>query len=381
MEDKYLEIRPYNDIEATAAMQRIARHPLLDPISAYIFPDRDVSDLRKMIASICSVKDFQGSVMLKSIHSILAKTSNKLTYSGIENISSDKKHLLISNHRDILLDSGIIQTILFENNLPTSEMAVGDNLITEQFIEDVARSNKMIKVVRSNNPRELYNSSLLLSEYIRWVITSGKSSVWISQRNGRTKDGLDSTEQGLLKMFDMSASGDFANDFNELSIVPVSVSYEFEPCDHLKTKELYVSRRQKYTKAAGEDIVSILTGILENKGNIHFYFGEPLDFEDIKNAALMGKNEKFKALAEVIDKAIISGFHLWKNNYIAYDLISEDGEVYKSKYSEKDKEDFKEYCNAKISEIPGDKEELENIMLSIYANPVINRKKTDPLFL
>lgn len=368
------EIRPYNNDEIRPAMQRIARHPLLEPVLSYLFPERNIKEIRAEIASIDTIEDFQKHIMLKSIHSILDKTSNKLTYSGLENIKADKKHLLISNHRDILLDSGIIQTIMHDNNLPTSEMAVGDNLITEQFIEDIARANKMIKVVRSTNPKELYNSSLLLSSYIRYIITSGQSSVWIAQRNGRTKNGIDITEQGLLKMFDMSCSGSFTEGFKQLSIVPVSISYEYEPCDHLKTKEIYVSRRQKYVKAAGEDIVSILTGIVQEKGNIHIHFGKPISEEEIDSVSVLEKNDRFKALAEIIDKGIVGGFKLWKNNFIAYDILNETKE-YSSEYTNDEKEEFIKYYKNKISELFGDRDEIEEIMLSIYANPVLNIKR------
>lgn len=374
MIENFNEIRPYNNDEIRPAMQRISKHPLMDPILSYLFPEKNIRELRGEISSIDTIEDFQRHIMLKSIHSILDKTSKNLTYSGLENIRADKKHLLISNHRDILLDSGIIQTIMFDNNLPTSEMAVGDNLITEQFIEDIARANKMIKVVRSTNPKELYNSSLLLSSYIRYIITSGQSSVWIAQRNGRTKNGIDITEQGLLKMFDMSCTGPFTEGFKQLSIVPVSISYEFEPCDHLKTKEIYVSRRQKYVKAAGEDIVSILTGIVQEKGNIHIHFGEPISDSEIESVSKLEKNERFKALAEIIDKGIVGGFKLWKNNYIACDLLNNSDE-YISEYSIEDKEDFRKYFKNKISELFGDRDEIEEIMLSIYANPVLNSKR------
>ncbi len=374
MTDKFEEIRPYNNNEIKPAMQRIAKHPLLDPMLSYLFPERVIREVRAEIASISTIAEFQKQIMLKSIHSILDKTSNNLTFTGLENITIDRKHLLISNHRDILLDSGIIQTILHDNDLPTSEMAVGDNLITEQFIEDIARANKMIKVVRSTNPKELYNSAFQLSSYIRYIITSGKSSVWIAQRNGRTKNGIDLTEQGLLKMFDMSSKGSFVDSFNELSIIPVSISYEFEPCDHLKTKEIYVSRRQKYVKAAGEDIVSILTGIVQEKGNIHIHFGKPLKEEDISSVAGFEKNEKFKSLAEIIDKGIISGFKLWKNNYIAYDILNKTNE-FASQYSAQDKSEFVKYYKTKISELFGDRDEIEEIMLSIYANPILNLKR------
>ena len=216
--------------------------------------------------------------------------------------SDNKKNLILSNHRDITLDSAIIQIILFNHNIQTTEMAVGDNLITTPFIEDIARTNKMIKVVRSTSPREVYTTSQILSEYIRYNISSQRSSIWIAQRNGRTKDGIDITEQGLLNMLDMSGEGDFVKDFLDLNIMPVSISYEYEPCDLLKTMELYISRRKKYIKSPHEDLNSILTGIMQFKGNLHIEFKEHLNIEDVEKAANVDKKEKWKDVQHTLTR-------------------------------------------------------------------------------
>jgi len=273
-----------------------------------------------------------------------------------------------------MLDSAILQAILFETGLSTSEMAVGDNLITDPLLEDIARVNKMIKVVRNTNPREIYASSVLLSEFIRKRVSNEESSVWIAQRNGRTKDGFDLTEQGLLKMLDMSGNGNFTKDFSELSIVPVSVSYEYEPCDILKARELYISKRQKYIKSEGEDLNSILTGIMQYKGGIHFNFCKLISEEEIQGCSLMEKNERFKSLGEIMDRKILSTFHLWPNNFIAYDLLNSCSR-FSDRYTEIQKQKFQEYVAFKIADSEGDIKELEEIFLSIYANPIISKEK------
>lgn len=371
--DKFKEIRPYKGDEEAPALKRIATHPLLKNISAYLFPGKDPEEFRAFIASLKSVDDFQGKVMLSAIKKIVNDTAKELTYSGIEQLREDRKHLFISNHRDILLDSALIQVILFLNNIQTSEMAVGDNLITDSFLEDIARSNKMIKVVRSTNPRQLYTYSLLLSEYIRERVSSRESSVWIAQRNGRTKDGIDMTEQGLLKMLDMSSKGDFVKDFYELSIVPVSISYEYEPCDFLKARELYISRRTKYVKSPGEDLNSILTGIMQFKGNIHIDFREPLSLKDIEECARLEKNERFKALAETIDRRINEGYHIWNTSKIAYDILNST-QRFIADYTSEQRAAFESYCDFKISPFEGDADEFREIFLSIYSNPVKSQK-------
>ena len=164
------------------------------------------------------------------VSKILADTAKKLTADGLEYFKDDKKYLLLSNHRDIVLDSAIIQLIFYRYGLQTTQIAVGDNLITSLFIEDIARTNKMIKVVRGVTAKELYMSSKKLSDYIRHSITGNRSSIWIAQRNGRTKDGVDVTEQGVLKMLSMSGDGNFTNEFENLNILPVAISYQYEPC-------------------------------------------------------------------------------------------------------------------------------------------------------
>lgn len=375
--EKFSEIRPFNDFETREAMLRISKHPLLSPVIQYLFPDKNLYEMRELIASLKTVDEFQAKVMSDVIQKIISDTSRNLTYSDVERFKDNKKHLFISNHRDILLDSAIIQLIFFVNGIQTSEMTVGDNLITDVFIEDIARSNKMIKVERNKNPRDFYNSSILLSHYIRETITSGRSSVWIAQRNGRTKDGNDMTEQGLLKMFDMSApSGDFVEDFNDLSIVPVSISYEYEPCDILKAKELYISRRRKYEKAPGEDLNSILTGIMQFKGNIHVNFCDTITREELTWCSNMEKNDRYKNLSEIIDRKIISSYKLSKNNYIAYDLLNHSNK-YSSYYSESDRQSFLSYINYKLSGIDEGQKEIEEIFLTIYSGPVFNNERIE----
>lgn len=368
---RFDDIRPYNDTEVHPALERIVANPLFSNVAQYIFPGQDEDVFRQLLLSCHTKEDFQVKVMSQIVSRILAGTAKEVTFTGLEHFEGGKRHLIVSNHRDIVLDSAIIQLILYKHNVDTTEIAVGDNLITSSFIEDITRSNKMIKVIRSSNPREVYTTSKILSEYIRHNVANQISSVWIAQRNGRTKDGIDVTEQGLLKMFDMSGSGDFVKDFTELSIMPTSISYEYEPCDIFKAMEMYIGRRQKYVKAEGEDLKSILTGIMQFKGNIHISFNEPLTADEINSAAGLDKNERFKALGLAMDRKIISEYKLWKNNYIAYDILNSTNE-YASMYSVEEKEAFRTYMENKLVDVDADKAELEHIFLSIYANPVVS---------
>ena len=374
---KFESISPYSDAEAVEALGKVAENPVLAGVSRYFFPDKEPDFLKQLLKQVKSIDDFQILVMSKVVEWVLKNTAHNFSYDGVANIDVTKgKFLALSNHRDIILDPAITQLVLYRNNIPMTEIAVGDNLITNPFIEYLIRSNRMIKVVRGISARELYLSSQMLSEYIRLSITSGKSSIWLAQRQGRTKDGFDTTEQGLLKMLDMSGTSDFLANFRELNIIPMSISYEYEPCDVLKAREILISRTQKYVKADGEDLNSILTGIKQQKGNIHLNIGAPLTEEEIEAASLCDKNDRYQLIRHAVDIRVIEGYKLWKTNYIAYDIIGGEGK-YAGQYTEEEYAAFVEYMEKQLSTVEPelDRKELRQIFLGIYANPIVSKEK------
>ena len=373
-------IRPYTDEETVAAMERVSRHPMLPVISKYLFPDQPVGSLAQKLRSISSTDEFQDKVMIDVVESIIRNTSAGFTFSGTEHLESLAGHrfLAISNHRDIVLDPALVQYTMFRQGLPYTEICVGSNLLTSKLIEDLMRSNRMIKVIRGISARELYLSSQILSKYIRETITSGKGSVWIAQRAGRTKDGIDVTEQGLLKMFDMSGTGDFVQNFRELNIVPISISYEYEPCDILKAREVLISRTQKYVKTENEDLHSIMIGIKQKKGNVHLNFGTPLNDDEICAASLCDKNDRYQLIRQALDKRIIGGYRLWNTNYIAYDLFNKSFK-YAGKYTPEEADAFKAYTEYQLDQVEPtlDRDALRDIFLRIYGNPVLMKEKVE----
>ena len=254
-----------------------------------------------------------------------------------------------------------------------TEIAVGSNLLTNKYIEYLIRSNRMIKVIRGINARQLYLSSQVLSKYIRECITSGRSSIWIAQREGRAKDGIDTTEQGLLKMLDMSGTADFTTNFEELNIVPLSISYEYEPCDILKARERLISRTQKYVKGSREDLISIMTGIEQQKGNIHLNIGSPLTHDEIEAASCCNKNDRYQAIRHAVDVRIIEGYKLWKTNYIGYDMVNHTFK-YRDKYTPEDVAQFTDYVEHQLDKVEKSlcRADLRDIFLRIYANPVVS---------
>lgn len=373
---EYMDIAPFNDEEASAALTRLSNHPNTKWISKRIFPDQPDTLLGEILRNIHTVDEFQSIVMTKAIQWVIDHSVTQFTYDGLENLTSiEGKYLAMSNHRDIILDPAFLQLILLKNGLPDTQICVGDNLLKQKSVELLIRSNRMIKVIRGISARELYLSSQLLSKYIREVITSGTSSVWIAQRQGRTKDGMDTTEQGLLKMFDMSGTKDFTQNFKELNIIPISISYEYEPCDILKAREILISRTQKYVKTETEDLESIIQGIMQKKGNVHIHFGKPLSDEEIEKASLCDKNDRYQSIRHAMDVRIIDGYKLWKTNYMAYDIVTE-GSKYSSEYSPEELQAFKGYIEALLGKVEPelDRDELRDILLHIYSNPVLSKE-------
>ncbi len=374
--NEFENIRPYSDEEASLALSKVAEHPFVAQVSKIMFPDKDKDYLKNILSNIKTVNEFQELVMANFVRWVLKNTAKQFTYDGEEYLKNlNSRYLAISNHRDIILDPAITQIVLNENGLDLTEIAVGDNLLTNQYVEYLIRSNRMIKVIRGINARSLYLSSQLLSKYIRQSIISGKSSIWIAQKEGRAKDGLDKTEQGILKMFDMSGSKSFEENFAELHIVPLSISYEYEPCDIRKARETLISRYSTYKKSETEDLESIMMGIQQQKGNIHLSIAKPITREELAKADEKNRNEKYQMLRANIDQRIIEAYKLWPNNYIAYDLLHKQ-DKYKAMYTEEQMNKFLSYTEKQLSsvELELNKEELRDIFYGIYANPIVAKE-------
>lgn len=372
--NEFTDISPYTDAEAVEALGKLADHPAVVEVSKAIFPDKEPEFLRKILKSVKSIDEFQILVMNKAVEWVLSTTAHNFSYDGIGNLKKiNGKFLAMSNHRDIILDPAITQVVLYRNAIPMTEIAVGSNLLTNKYIEYLIRSNRMIKVIRGINARQLYLSSQVLSKYIRECITSGRSSIWIAQREGRAKDGIDTTEQGLLKMLDMSGTADFTTNFEELNIVPLSISYEYEPCDILKARERLISRTQKYVKGSREDLISIMTGIEQQKGNIHLNIGSPLTHDEIEAASCCNKNDRYQAIRHAVDVRIIEGYKLWKTNYIGYDMVNHTFK-YRDKYTPEDVAQFTDYVEHQLDKVEKSlcRADLRDIFLWIYANPVVS---------
>ncbi len=368
------DIRPFNPDEIPAAMQRIAGSSSFPILAAYVYPGEPLEEVRKRIAGYQTVREFQTETMRMVNARAIKNSMTSFSCSGLEQLSPDAQYLYVSNHRDIMLDSSLLQYFFVNNGFDTTEITFGANLMMSPLVIDIGKSNKMFKVERPGGSiKEFYRSSRHLSDYIRFAITEKKQSVWIAQRNGRTKDGNDTTDQGIIKMFCMSCPEDKIQAIDQLHIVPVSISYEWESCDVLKTLELYESQFAKYTKKPGEDLNSILTGITQPKGEVHIELCEPISRTELDRLSDLTNNEYHRAVAQLLDKRIISAYRLYPNNYIAYDLRY-GTQKYQGFYSPDQKEKFKDHVMQLERYDTCDMEKLTDIFLGIYSNPVKNKE-------
>ena len=370
----FTEISPYGDAEVNEVLRRIVKAPQFDSIMKYIFPELSSEEALEKVHGIESTYELQKQIMHPGIRKIVELSSDGLTYSGFDTLRKDESYVFISNHRDIFLDSGILQILLFEHKLDTTEITFGGNLMENSLIKDIGKINKMFTVHRDGSSREMYKNTLRLSAYIRNAVVNRKKSIWIAQKNGRTKDGNDRTQQALLKMLSTSGSKDVYANFSELRIVPVAISYEYEPCDNLKVNELYNSIDKPYVKSRDEDVNSIVMGVLENKGRIHLALGEPFT-DNLKEICGGGNmNDCVRDLTAAIDEAIFANYKLMPTNYIAYDLKSGQ-RSFAGNYSKDDFTRFEAHMKKRLQGLNGDIDILREMFLNIYANPVKNIEK------
>jgi len=369
---RFDDIRPYYDSEIPAAMRRLVRSEFFSLLCGYVYPDRSVEDVRRMVLGFKTIRDFQLEVMKCVNEQVIRRSINHFTYHGIEQLRPEERYLFVSNHRDIVLDSCLMQYILYRNGHETTEITFGANLMSSPLIIDIGKSNKMFRVERGGNMKDFYMSSRHLSDYIRYDLCQKHESVWIAQRNGRTKDGIDRTDQGIIKMFCLSKPEDKISALDELHIVPVSVSYEWESCDILKALELYESRFEKYIKKPGEDTNSILTGITQQKGDVCITFCQPIQHEELMQFAESTNNQYHQQVARLLDQRIVEAYQLSANNFIAHDLRYGQ-QRYADRYTPEQKAQFMDHIAALRQFDISEPDTLQDIFLGIYANPINNK--------
>lgn len=367
-------IRPYYDAEINKAIQKVVHHPMMKALMNFTFPEVDDEVWKEQLKKTFSIRDFQCNFIYQSVQQVLKKSSDGLTTSGFEKLEKNTSYLFISNHRDIILDTSLLNASLFDNDLVMTASAIGDNLVKKAFLDILAKLNRNFLVQRGLSPREMLQSSKLMSEYIGQLLLRENRSVWIAQREGRTKDGNDATHPGVLKM--LALGNDEANlmdYFKKIKIVPVSISYEYDPTDALKMPQLKAeANNETYVKEENEDFMTLLSGIMGQKKRIHIHVCDILDKElDVISNNFDNSNKQIQALAQTIDDSILQSYHLWPTNYIALDILNKSDE-HKAFYTENKKSLFERRLEMKI-----DKNNPIELcgFLNMYANPVVNKLK------
>ena len=371
---KFNEIRPYYDSEVNGVLKASLQHPMMKAMMGFTFPDMDESVWQEQLSRTHSIRDFQINFVYKSIQKVLENTSEGFTTSGFENLEPNTSYLFISNHRDIILDTSLLNVSLHDHGMVMTASAIGDNLVQKDFLSKLSKLNRNFLVKRGVSPRELLQSSKLLSEYILQMLSKENRSVWVAQREGRTKDGNDATHPGVLKMIAMANNTDSVTDyFKNLKVVPVSISYEYDPTDALKMPQLLAqSNDQTYIKEKNEDFINLISGITGQKKRIHLHVAKPLNEELDAIAALESNpNKQIQNIAQVLDDAILQNYKLWPTNYIAYDILHKT-ERFKTEYTVQEKQLFVRRLELRIDM---DNAEMQNGILAMYANPVVNKLK------
>ncbi|MDR0973373.1 MAG: 1-acyl-sn-glycerol-3-phosphate acyltransferase [Prevotellaceae bacterium] len=374
------DIRPYTDAELPSVMEELLADPafmhMIESTPSPWSKEQLVTTLRS-----CRTKlELQKRIMYPLLWHLAHRFTDSLTMDMNAITDRTKAYTYISNHRDIILDPAFLAILLFDEGLDTMEIAIGDNLLIYPWIQKMVRLNKSFIVKRSLTMRQMLEASATLSRYIHTTISRGQS-IWIAQREGRAKDSNDETQESLLKMLTMAGEGDIIDRLTELRIAPLSISYEYDPCDYLKAQEFQLKRdNSEYRKSRADDLLNMQTGLLGYKGHVHFHISEPID----DALRLLDKKQPKKDLLEqaaaVIDRSIYRGYRLYPNNYIADDLLSKGSSDNTSYYTEEEKARFEQYIQKQLDKIRvphPDTSYLREKLLWMYANPLRNQRKQD----
>lgn len=376
---KFDTIRPYYDSEVNDGIRSVIHHPMMKALMNFTFPDVEEKVWIDQLQKTHSIRDFQINFVYHSVQKVLERSSDGLTTSGFEKLEKNTSYLFISNHRDIILDTSLLNVALYQHGLVMTASAIGDNLVKKDFLLKLSKLNRNFLVQRGLPPRELLQSSKLMSEYIGQLLLRENRSVWIAQREGRTKDGNDATHQGVLKMLGMGSDEQNVMDyFKKIKIVPVSISYEYDPTDALKMPQLMAeANNEVYIKEKNEDFITLLSGIMGQKKRIHMHVGDILQTEiDQLKQQEDNSNRQIQALAQVIDDSILSSYKLWPTNFIAYDLMHNTNQ-YRHLYTEEEKSLFERRLEMKID---ANNPKMVESFLAMYANPVTNKMKYHDAF-
>lgn len=370
------DIRPLNNDEVKDAIEELVANEDFERAFRYIKSDLNWSQFVAAMRSCKTKEEFKSTLAYDAVMTVAKNTTFSLGISGRSRLPEGKPACtFISNHRDIVLDASFLNVMLYDVGYGMTQVAIGDNLLIRPWIKTLVRLNNSFIVKRGVSVRQMLEVSNTLSAYIHHTIKETKESVWIAQREGRAKDSDDRTQGSVLKMLNMGGTKDLLTNLMELNIVPVAISYEFDPCDYLKAKEFQMKRDDpNYVKSQRDDLLAMETGILNNKGRVHFTLGTPINGELAQLDKAMEKGELVAAIASIIDKEIYRHYRFYPCNYVAYDMMT-GTKRFSDHYGAKDKKQFEEYLQGQLDKIvlPGkDEAFLRGKLLEMYTNPLKN---------
>jgi len=373
---KFDDIRPLADDEVHEAIETLIANPDFERAFRYIKPKENWPEFSQLMRTFRTKKDFKNIMAYDAVMTVGRSTTFSLTISGRSRLPEGLVPCtFISNHRDIVLDAAFLNVMLYDVGYGMTQVAIGDNLLISPWIETVVRLNNSFIVKRGVSGRQQLEASALLSAYIHHTIKETKEPVWIAQREGRAKDSDDKTQNSILKMLNMGGDKDIVSNLMELNIVPVAISYEFDPCDYLKAKEFQQKRDNPgFVKSKRDDLLSMETGILNDKGRVHFTICSPINPQLSQLDTNLDKNELYTAVASIIDCEIYKHYRFYPCNYVAYDMLTHTN-CFSSHYGPKDKKYFEGYLQGQLDKIvfPNkDEAFLRSKILDMYANPLKN---------
>lgn len=372
------EIRPYTPEELPEVFNELLADPSFQSVVAEIMPGIPLEVLDAQLRQCKTNLDVQKTFFHKLLHGIMDKYSDGFDMDTASLPDKTRNYTFISNHRDIVLDPGFLSVGLIDNQFPTTvEIAIGDNLLIYPWIKKLVRVNKSFIVQRALSMRQMLESSARMSRYIHFAVTEKKENIWIAPREGRAKDSNDRTQDSVLKMLAMGGSGDVVDRLKELNIVPTALSYEYDPCDFLKAKEMQLKRDvEGFKKSQQDDLVNMQTGIFGYKGRVHFQTAACIN-DELEALRGLPKTEVFTRVSELIDRHIHASYRLYPGNYVAYDWLNGESRM-ADRYTPEEKAKFEAYVQKKLDliDLP-DKDEafLRKCILTMYANPVVNHLK------
>lgn len=378
---EFHDICPFSDSEFHQKMAELVTEEGFKHAVTWVMPDIDYDTFCQSLLKIKTKQDFQINVMYSFLEMLAAKTTKGISCEGSEKVDHDKAYTMITNHRDIVLDASFLNLSLIKNHCKTTEVAIGSNLLIYDWIEKLVRLNKSVIVKRGVGMRHALEVAEQLSGYIHFAVTQKNESVWIAQRQGRAKDSSDATQESLIKMLAIKGGKNFLENILELNIMPVAISYEFDPNDYLKAREFLLKEKNPdFQKTQHDDLYSMEIGLLEQKGRVHFTFTDCIN-PQLESLRDLDKNAQLAAVCQIIDSHIHSGYRIYPCNYIAYDLRFKT-ERFNREYTKDDVERFNAYIDNQLAKVPKeldfipskeDNEYMRDMILIMYSNPLINK--------